>query len=135
MSDSEKLQGQVAELESSISSLVESHQKGTKIAGIIAVVAPLVVIGYFSFIWWNVKQYTEPQSLVDMGMAQLDHRGGVAAAHAGRAQHADMAGIQPLLQRLLQRFRPASSQDSESQTRMVSAGGGVSPSFTTSKCA
>ena len=30
---------------------------------------------------------------------------------------------------------PASSQDSESQTRTVSAGGGVSPSRTVSKCA
>jgi len=33
------------------------------------------------------------------------------------------------------RSAPAMAQDSESQTRTVTAGGGVSPSFTTSKCA
>ena len=33
------------------------------------------------------------------------------------------------------RSAPLSAQESESQTRTVTAGGGVSPSFTTSKCA
>ncbi len=33
------------------------------------------------------------------------------------------------------RSAPASAQDSESQTRTVTGGGGVSPSFTTSKWA
>ena len=33
------------------------------------------------------------------------------------------------------RSEPIKAQDSESQTRTVTAGGGVSPSFTTSKCA
>ena len=72
MSDSEKLQGQVAELESSVSSLLESHQKGTKTAGIIAVVAPLFVLLYFSWIYSKVKEFTKPQTIVDMGMAQVE---------------------------------------------------------------
>ncbi len=33
------------------------------------------------------------------------------------------------------RSAPAIAQDSELQTRTVTGGGGVSPSFTTSKCA
>jgi len=33
------------------------------------------------------------------------------------------------------RSAPAIAQDSESQTRTVTGAGGVSPSFTTSKCA
>tara|TARA_B100000949_G_scaffold195977_1_gene181397 strand:+ start:889 stop:1611 length:723 start_codon:yes stop_codon:yes gene_type:complete len=72
MSDSEKLQGQVAELDSSVSSLLESHRKGTKTAGIIAVVAPLFVLLYFSWIYSKVKEFTKPQTIVDMGMAQVE---------------------------------------------------------------
>ena len=41
-----------------------------------------------------------------MIVAQFQHRRGVAAAHAGRAQHADLCGVQPLLERRFQRLRP-----------------------------
>ena len=36
---------------------------------------------------------------------------------------------------LSRRSAPAIAHDNESQTRTVTGGGGVSPSFTTSKCA
>ena len=44
--------------------------------------------------------------VVDMIVAQFQHRRGVAAPHAGRAQHADLCGVQPLFQRRFQRLRP-----------------------------
>ena len=72
--------------------------------------------------------------LHDLHMADGADRRAVAGAHAWRAHHAHIRaelfrqfGKQPL--------GAGSAQDSESHTRTVTGGGGVSPSFTTSKWA
>ena len=43
--------------------------------------------------------------VIDVAMADLQHRGGVAAAHAGRAHHPDFRGIAAFFQRGFERLR------------------------------
>ena len=68
-------------------------------------------------------------------MADRNHRRDIAGAHAGRANDAHVLAVFRLQAPRADVSAPAIAQDSESQTRTVTAGGGVSPSFTTSKCA
>ncbi len=42
--------------------------------------------------------------VIDVVVAQFQRRGSVAAAHAGRAQDADLSGVKPVFQCMLQRF-------------------------------
>ena len=67
-------------------------------------------------------------------MADRADRRPVAGAHAGRA-HDPHAAAEVPANRCSSFSAPAIAQESESQTRTVTGGGGVSPSFTTSKCA
>jgi len=67
-------------------------------------------------------------------MADCDNRRAVAGAHAGRAHTRTSVPSRP--GNFANSFSaPAMAQDNESQTRTVTAGGAVSFSFTTSKCA
>jgi hypothetical protein len=70
----------------------------------------------------------------DLDVAHGADRRAVASAHAGGAHDADPGPS--LFGRFCRRCSaPAMAQESESHTRTVTAGGGVSPSFTTSKWA
>ena len=69
-----------------------------------------------------------------LNVADRADRRMVAGAHAGRTHDADVGARRAgeVIQKVL---GPAIAQDSESQTRTVTGGGGASPSFTTSKWA
>ncbi len=72
--------------------------------------------------------------LVHLHMADGTDRRMIAGAHAGRTHDAHVRA-ERLRQILQQAIGTRHRAGSESQTRTVTGGGGVSPSFTTSKCA
>jgi len=63
--DTGTVEARVMEVERSFEGLLNSHRKGVKTAKIVAVVVPLFVLAYLSYIYVNVSAFFQPEALVD----------------------------------------------------------------------
>lgn len=64
--DLTSLGSQLSELEGSLAELTAGHRKGLKVATVIGIAIPLVILAYFTFIFSQIRSLTDPESLVSM---------------------------------------------------------------------
>lgn len=67
-----KVERQISELESGINQILENTRKSVKVAGIVTVAVPLVLLLYFLFIFNQIEKNLQPETLIEMGAQMVE---------------------------------------------------------------